>query len=158
MTAWRQSIEWWGERPIWGWGIGQTGAATFRAAGAEGFVTESQFLKLLVEMGTIGLLSFLAIFAAAGWSLWHAVRRTTTLRQRTILIGVSAALAALFIDGLVLQNLEIKQVQLTFWFLLGTLAVYTAQSRASRPTFQAPADPTRDSRLGTRDFVRSHQS
>ncbi|HEX2173544.1 MAG TPA: hypothetical protein VHL09_13995 [Dehalococcoidia bacterium] len=125
LAAWLRSKDLWLEAPLWGHGLGTTGAATFRVPGGQGFVTESQPLKVLVEMGLIGLVSYLAIFPAAAWRVGQTLRAPTPAGRRTFVLGIAAALGAVFVDGLVLQNLEIKQVQLTFWTLLAALVVFT---------------------------------
>jgi len=47
--------------------------------------------------------------------------------SRALLLGILATLLIVFIEGLVYQNLEVKQVNAYFWALVGTLALLARQ-------------------------------
>jgi len=128
LAAWSQALAAWYTAPLWGTGLGTTGMAALRTQPESAFVTESQVLKALVELGLIGLLALVL--------LWFQIARVglRTLRaigdppQRILLIGILTGLLVVFIEGLVYQNLEVKQVNAYFWTLVGTVAFLAAQA------------------------------
>ena len=126
LLAWRLSIDAWRAHPLWGSGLGTTGAAALRTRPSGAFVTESQVLKALVELGPLGLLAFAL--------LWFQIARvgrralaSAGPQSRALLLGILASLLIVFIEGLVYQNLEVKQVSAYFWTLVGCLAVLARQ-------------------------------
>jgi len=122
IAAWNLSLSTWRRNPIWGSGLGSTGVAALRANPEQAFVTESQVLKALTELGIPGLLVLAYIWFEIIRCGIRAYRQEMPLPQRAILVGICTGLVVVFIESLVYQNLEVKQVNAYFWTLAGMLA------------------------------------
>ena len=135
LAAWNLAFNAWRTAPLWGQGLGTTGAAALRTQPERAFVTESQVLKALVELGPLGLLSLGYLWfqiARVGYCAYRATNHTPgDPLQQTLLLGILTSLLVVFIEGLVYQNLEVKQVNAYFWTLVGTLAFVAGQSSRS---------------------------
>jgi hypothetical protein len=84
-------------------------------------VTESQVLKALVELGPLGLLALAYLWFQIARIGYRAYRATGDPVHQALLLGILTSLLVVFVDGLVYQNLEVKQVNAYFWTLAGTL-------------------------------------
>ena len=130
LAAWSLALNAWRAAPLWGNGLGSTGVAALRTHPESAFVTESQVLKALVELGLPGLLALAFLWfqiARVGYRAYRAVGQTfqsaaDNPTRRTLLLGILTSLLVVFIEGWVYQNLEVKQVNAYFWTLVGTLA------------------------------------
>lgn len=122
LAAWNLSLNAWRTNPLWGQGLGSTGVAALRTHPESAFVTESQVLKALTELGIPGLLVWLYLWFQIGYTGFTAYRSQTDPKQRFLLLGILVGLLIVFIDGVVYQNLEVKQVNAFFWTLVGMLA------------------------------------
>lgn len=128
LAAWSLALNAWRAAPLWGNGLGSTGVAALRTHPERAFVTESQVLKALVELGLPGLLALAYLWfqiARVGLRAYHTTDDPT---RRALLLGILTSLLVIFIEGWVYQNLEVKQVNAYFWTLVGTLA-FLAGSR-----------------------------
>jgi hypothetical protein len=122
LAAWRLALGAWRGAPLWGNGLGSTGVAALRTHPGSAFVTESQVLKALVELGLPGLLALGFLWFQVGRVGLRAYRTADDPARRTLLLGILTGLLIIFIEGWVYQNLEVKQVNAYFWTLVGTLA------------------------------------
>ena len=127
LAAWSLAWDAWRAAPLWGNGLGSTGAAALRTRPESAFVTESQVLKALVELGLPGLLVLGYLWFQIGHIGYRAYRAADESEHR-ILLGILIGLLVVFIEGWVYQNLEVKQVNALFWTLVGTLG-YLACTR-----------------------------
>jgi hypothetical protein len=131
LTAWNIALKVWGQSPLWGKGLGTSGVAALRTSPESAFVTESQPLKAIVELGLPGILVWgylwFIIFRTA-LSLYRNERRSD---KRILILGILSSLLIVFIDGLVYQNLEVKQVNAFFWTLVGVLAFFSFSANRS---------------------------
>jgi hypothetical protein len=123
IAAWNLSLAAWRNALIWGNGLGSTGVAALRTNPENAIVTESQFLKGLVELGIPGFLLLAFLWFQIGTTSLLAFQRTKDAKVQAILLGVVISLLIVFIEGLVYQNLEVKQVNAYFWTIVGILAV-----------------------------------
>jgi hypothetical protein len=149
LAAWSQGLAAWRAAPLWGQGLGTTGAAALRTQPGQALITESQVLKALVELGPLGLLVWgflwlqiarvalqvyratLDIRARTAVRGRTAVRARTAVRGRLMLLAILASLLVAFVEGWVYQNLEAKQVNAIFWTLVGLLALSTRPDGAA---------------------------
>lgn len=122
--GWKTSLEYWARNPWWGLGLGRTGEVSVRFMPlGQGFITESQPLKVAVEAGGIGLAFYLAVWAVAFLVGIREGLRSFEWEQRAQVLGILASLAGIFVHGLIHQNLEVKQTDMLFWLLLGALSL-----------------------------------
>jgi hypothetical protein len=141
LAAWSQALVAWHTAPLWGTGLGTTGMAALRTQPETAFVTESQVLKALVELGPLGLLAlFLLWFQIARVGL-RTLRAMGDPSQRILLIGILTGLLVVFVEGLVYQNLEVKQVNAYFWTLVGTVAFLAARVYLAVSNQPVPSEP-----------------
>jgi len=122
LAAWSTALSNWQAAPFWGNGLGSTGVAALRTQPENAYVTESQILKALTELGVLGLLSLAYLWfqiARAGYTTY--LKTTDDENKRILLLGIMTSLLIIFIEGFVYQNLEVKQVNAYFWTLAGIL-------------------------------------
>ncbi len=131
LAAWNLGLLAWQESPLWGQGLGKTGAAAFRTMPETAIATESQVLKALVELGIPGLLAWGFLWYAIGRLALSAYRRESAPDRKLLILGLMGSLLIVFIDGLVYQNLEVKQVNAYFWTFAGMLAFLHGQGQTS---------------------------
>lgn len=122
LAAWSLALTAWRAAPLWGKGLGSTGVAALRTNPDEAFVTESQVLKSLVELGLPGLLALAYLWIQIARVGCGAYRATADPGRRALLLGILTSLLVIFIEGWVYQNLEVKQVNAYFWTSVGMLA------------------------------------
>jgi hypothetical protein len=122
LAAWSTGLSAWRAAPLWGQGLGSTGVAALRTHRESAFVTESQVLKSLVELGPLGLFALAFLWFQIGRVGYRAYRAGDDPDRQTLLLGILIGLLVIFIEGFVYQNLEVKQVNALFWTLVGTLA------------------------------------
>jgi len=132
LAAWNLGLDAWKKSPIWGMGLGTTGTAALRTFPESAFVTESQLLKSLVELGIPGLLIYLYLWFEIVRSLVAIFRDKVNNFDRKFILALVSSLAVVFIDGLVYQNLEVKQVNAYFWLLVGILVYLNNRSEKTQ--------------------------
>jgi len=136
LAAWNLSWTAWRAAPLWGRGLGSTGVAALRTNPGQAFVTESQVLKALVELGLPGLLALAFLWFQIAYTGYRAYRSAAgstagTRHASLLLLAILTSLAIVFLEGWVYQNLEVKQVNAYFWTLVGLLG-FLAQRPESR--------------------------
>jgi len=129
LVAWSLALDAWRSAPMWGRGLGTTGVAAFRTQPEIAFATESQVLKGLVELGILGFLVLAFLWFQIAITGYFTLLKTKETKIQALLLGVLISLMIVFIEGLVYQNLEIKQVNAYFWTIVGTLAVISRLSK-----------------------------
>ena len=140
VEAWRESINRFKNHPLWGQGLGMTGAVSLRfMPPEEGFVTESQLLKVAVETGVIGLLAYFLVWAMVFAAALRAYSASSEPFSRAFLWGAVGSLLGIFVHGLAYQVLEVKQTDLALWFLAGGVGLVEAQLNSARRAGEAPA-------------------
>jgi hypothetical protein len=122
LTAWSLALDSWRKSPLWGSGLGSTGLAGFRTNPTGAYVTESQVLKVLTELGIPGIILFAYIWFTIAKIGIQTLRGPLTAKNKAILCGILTSMVIIFIEGLVYQNMEAKQVNALFWTLTGMLA------------------------------------
>lgn len=143
LAAWSLAVSAWRAAPLWGQGLGATGAAALRTQPERAFVTESQVLKALVELGPLGLLALAYLWAQIGRTGLRAYRQAAGPTRRALLLGLLTSLLVVFIEGWVYQNLEVKQVNAYFWALAGIVAALAGPAAAAPEAASGRGDPLR---------------
>jgi len=140
LAAWNLSLGAWLQNPLWGAGIGSTGVAALRTNPESAFATESQVLKALTELGVLGLLSLAYLWFEIVRAALRARGREQPIERRFLWMGLTAGLVAVFIESLVYQNLEVKQVNAYFWTFAGMLAFLAAQQTPAAAVSKAQSE------------------
>jgi O-antigen ligase len=120
IQMWMKSIDAFLSYPFTGIGLGMTGYTTLRFL-PDSWITESFALKILVEAGLFALLAFFWLYLRIVWTGTRMALSRGRSVQRALAFGSSAGLVGIFIEGLILQILETKQVSLEFWFFIAVL-------------------------------------
>jgi len=112
---------------ILGEGLAATGN-TRKLAGLQPFSTESYFLKLLVEVGVVGLI---AVGAVLAWAAMVFLRLAARARTRPVFQSLAAAAVGLTLYAFVFPTLEPQLIAVTWWLLLvlGLKALRTEPAR-----------------------------
>jgi len=134
LAAWNLGLDAWKKSPIWGMGLGTTGTAALRTFPESAFVTESQLLKSIVELGIPGLLIYLYLWLEIVRSLVGIYQDNDNNFDKKFILALVSSFAVVFIDGLVYQNLEVKQVNAYFWLLVGILVYLNNRPKKTQTT------------------------
>jgi hypothetical protein len=126
LLSFRQAIEGWQNRPLFGYGV--TGF---------GFM-DAQYARTLVETGLVG-------FAAFAWLLW-SILRTSTARlgelddpdDRGLTVGFVAGMVGLLVHAIGSNTFIIVRIMEPFWLFAGIIMMLPVLERAPAP---APAPP-----------------
>ncbi len=163
LEIWRRAMEAWWARPIWGSGLG-----TFPVAIAPHLKhhsiaffarAENEYVDLLVEGGTIGVLLLLAFLAGMGVLIRRAVRNLTGDQKRGIVGGSVFGLIALSVQSCADFAPHIPAVGVLAVILCGMIARYARLVGREREehAVKSPrlASPNRSHR---RRYRRDHNS
>ena len=122
-----------------GRGLGSSGAAADRMSTAQGvefaglstnYQPDNYYVKMLLELGPIGLWVFLALIITA---LVWTTRMGATLpgQDGALALGVSASIVAAMFACVVATYFEIFPIDAFFWLLLGVVGCAAAQHESS---------------------------
>lgn len=140
-----------------GQGLGASGAAADRISTAEGTSTQAvstaggvaqgmssnyqpdnYYVKMLLELGPLGLWVFLALIVTA--LIWCVqLSRRIPGRDGALALGVSASIVAAMVASLVATYFEIFPLDVYFWLLLGVMGCAAAQH--SSRSVRSHSDP-----------------
>jgi len=132
LWAWNSGISSWLENPIFGKGLGTTGVAALNTNPEKAIVTESQLLKSLVETGIPGLVLFIFVWYEIFRTILVLLKSRLERENKLLVLAFAASFIIIFIEGIVYQNLEVKQVNAYFWFFVGVLSyLYLIRSKTA---------------------------
>jgi len=130
-----------------GQGLGASGASADRMATAQGvrfsglstnYQPDNYYVKMLLELGPIGLWLFLALVITA--LVWTTrLSRTLPGRDGALALGVSASIVAAMFASVVATYFEIFPIDVYFWLLLGVVGCAAAQHESG--TARWPSGP-----------------
>jgi O-antigen ligase len=90
---------------------------------------DNYYVKMLLELGPIGLWLFLALIITA--LLWTTrLSRSLPGRDGALALGVSASIVAAMFASVVATYFEIFPIDVYFWLLLGVVGCAAAQHRS----------------------------
>ena len=112
LRIWRNSLELFAERPIFGHGP-RTVANLMEMRFNEVKVAHNQYLNYLVEQGIIGFSLFIMIFLKIFQVMWHYEKNTPDLWQKKLYISYIAGLIGYAFSMLFINLTEPRYV---FWF------------------------------------------
>jgi O-antigen ligase len=142
VLMWQAALKTLAARPVFGVGIGQfpdkvaafhPDAALSAEFGLIRFNAHNQFLEVAAELGVIGGVLFVGMFAAILWRAWKAFRTG----RDPALGGAIAGVVAFLITCLAGQPLLYNVVAFPFWMVLGVLLAagdMSAEAPHARPT------------------------
>jgi O-antigen ligase len=107
-------------RHVYGRYIGQPNAD-------ERFHANSLYIETLADMGLVGLFALAALVIGLARAAYRALVRTADARERTLILGVAAALGAFFLHGTLDYFLEFTPTYTLFWLVAGTLVALDEQ-------------------------------
>jgi O-antigen ligase len=112
IDVWKDSLKRWSERPIFGYGI--TGG---------GLIVDSQYARLLVEVGLAGMLAFIWLMATIYRIAWESFKNNVDNRLfQGLTLGFMAGLSGLLTQGLTTGTFVIVRIMEPFWFLTALVA------------------------------------
>jgi len=139
LLMWRAALSICAEFPVFGAGIGQFPfqASAFNRdeilSRIPRFNAHNQFLEVTAELGVIGGVLFVGMFAAILWRAWKAFRTS----RDPALGGAIAGVVAFLITCLAGQPLLYNVVAFPFWMVLGVLVAggdMSAEAAQASPT------------------------
>jgi hypothetical protein len=142
VLMWQAALKTLAARPVFGVGVGQfpyrvaafhPDAALSANFGLIRFNAHNQFLEVAAELGVIGGLLFVGMFAAVLWRAWKAFRTS----RDPALGGAIAGVVAFLITCLAGQPLLYNLVAFPFWMVMGVLLAggdRSAESADAQPT------------------------
>jgi O-antigen ligase len=148
VLMWRAALKTLAAHPVVGVGIGQfqyrvadfdPDAVSPANVGSSRFHAHNQFLEMAAEVGVIGGLLFLGMFAATLWRAWKKFRSS----HDPVLGGTIAGVMAFLITCLGGQPLFYDVVALPFWMVLGVALAAGEASPASISAERAAAGSSR---------------
>lgn len=95
---------------------------------------ESSILKILYELGLVGLLLFAALYVNAIRVGWRLSRHTEVQTERIIAAAATASLVGLAIELLVARVIDAWLISSLLWFQIGLLMVLEHRFRKQRGT------------------------
>lgn len=93
--------------------------------------TDNNFLRILGEVGVLGLSSFILIFLIFGISIYRILPFVGSPLDKSFVIGVSAGVFGVGLNAILIDAFEASKVAYVFWILIGLcvglLYVYNKQ-------------------------------
>ncbi len=102
---------------------------------------DNYYVKILIELGPLGLWFFLMFVVAALMSTLNVARKAADRIDSSFAIGVGAALAAAMVASLVSTYLEIFPMDYYTWLLLGAVGSIPLSHKVIRSEPQFDAQP-----------------
>lgn len=87
--------------------------------GSVGLAVDNSYLRMLGEVGLVGLGAFLTVLGTVWLSMRKALQHQQNTHVRSFLIGLSAGLAGLSLNGLFIDVFEASKVAFVLWLLVG---------------------------------------
>jgi len=137
-TAIEKGIETVTQNPF-GLGVGQGDQPGFAFGGEEGAagVGENMYLSLLVTVGPLGLVAFLAWFLGMGWTLFTSLRKS----RHWLVVGTLAALIGYGASAATASPLMRFTTSAHFWLLLGLVIAGIPPRRGSQDSVSLETEP-----------------
>lgn len=136
LDSWNHALGVWQEYPLFGSGVGvlgTIGVVDARLGGQNSLAAESWYLQLLGELGIVGLFIYLSGLATFIKELRQGLFKSQVGPSRKVAAASFAAIVAIMVDGVFLQNLSDFLGSL-FWFFVGGLVYYCTTTRELNST------------------------
>jgi len=130
-----------GPRWLYGFGPGtfQNAGVQVTYAGDQHVLTaaDSQYVKVLLELGLTGLVAFCLLLAAAVWLGWQAVRRSWGDRRWLALAATSAMMAFVF-ENITVSMFSVYALGMLSWMSVAISATVAGEAAAEASERRAP--------------------
>lgn len=144
-VSWGDRLDLFAENPVFGTGIGTTGAAAEKAATINKqdpdatYYPDNSWLKVAFELGIFGLW-LLVIMLISIFLFTRSVGRKVSGIDQDFVAGVAAQLLAIMVGALVATYLELSPMDQLFWVMIAIVATM-APEVAPGPAVHAPGSP-----------------
>jgi O-antigen ligase len=129
VRSWQQAIKDWPKHPVFGYGV----------TGYE--LVDSQYFRVLVETGLVGLLAFLWLQISLFRRARDVLRRTQDPLFKGVALGFLAGFSALIFHAIGTNTFIIVRIMEPFWFLAG-MVMMIPQLEAAPVTGEAVPVPS----------------
>lgn len=140
-VAWADNLDQVVEHPL-GVGIGSSGSAVSKASGGgdQGFVPDNYYVKIVFDLGVLGLWLFVLLLVAVFASL-KGNTKLLTGADAGLAMGVTAMVVAAAVASATATYFEMFPMDLLFWLLVGVVESMrrTALAPPSAPVPDRPA-------------------
>jgi O-antigen ligase len=146
-ASWGDRIDQFAESPIFGTGIGTTGAAAEKAAFLNNqdpdatYYPDNSWLKVAFELGVFALWFFFIFLISVFLYTRKAERRVEGI-DKDFITGVTAQLLAIMISALVATYLELAPMDQLFWVMITIVATMAPQLQPETAPRTAVVPPT----------------
>lgn len=97
--------------------------------GSASLAVDNSYLRMLAEVGSLGLVSFITIFLMAGVYIRHAWEKIYAPVTRSFVLGFAAGVVGLAVNAVFIDVFEASKVAFVLWLLtgtvMGTVALYS---------------------------------
>jgi O-antigen ligase len=135
LVAQRQAWDIFLEKPLIGHGVG---GYTWRVlnypaarTGGERIIVNNEPLELLTEVGVLGTLAYLGFLVTLLWGGLRAGLRASDPERRAWLVGLTAAIIAIWIQYLSFSGFFIVHIWVTYGLLLGFISAKTREDQTA---------------------------
>jgi putative inorganic carbon (hco3(-)) transporter len=145
-VSWSDRIDQFAQSPLFGTGIGTTGAAAEKAAFLNNkdpnatYYPDNSWLKVAFELGIFALWFFFIWLISVFLFTRKAERRVEGI-DKDFISGVTAQLLAIMISALVATYLELAPMDQLFWVMITVVATMAAQVEPEQPLRAAALPP-----------------
>jgi O-antigen ligase len=145
-VSWGDRIDQFAQNPLFGTGIGTTGAAAEKAAFLNNkdpnatYYPDNSWLKVAFELGIFALWFFFIWLISVFLYTRKAERRVEGI-DRDFISGVTAQLLAIMISALVATYLELAPMDQLFWVMITIVATMAPELQPVRPMRAAALPP-----------------
>jgi len=118
-----ESLNYLKKNPLFGIGLGTQGAAKerFKDNIAPGIVTDNYYMQILLEMGLIGLFSFILLFFVLFKKAIRIYNNLGDIYLKRLALGITSCITAVSIMNLFSSTFDSRIFNIFFWFLIGLL-------------------------------------
>jgi O-antigen ligase len=145
-VSWSDRIDQFAQSPLFGTGIGTTGAAAEKAAFLNNkdpnatYYPDNSWLKVAFELGIFALWFFFIWLISVFLFTRKAERRVEGI-DKDFISGVTAQLLAIMISALVATYLELAPMDQLFWVMITIVATMAPELEPERPLRAAALPP-----------------
>ena len=133
--SYEASLTSWAERSREHWLPALTGSGVL---GSKTFI-DGQYVRVLVETGLFGLVTFAALLAAIWRHVWRSYKMVHTPWYKGLALGYLAGFAGLIVHALAANTFIIVRIMEPFFIFTGIVVLLPAMERAGEAAEPAPA-------------------